>query len=63
MTTCRCGSDTHRDFPDKTERCSGCDRTPAWCRCERSASQRQPLWLSLARQRRGGLSRDLTGAA
>lgn len=64
MTTCnRCGDATHRDFPDTTVRCSGCDRTPTWCRCEPVKAERTPRWLEAARSRRGGLARDLTGAA
>lgn len=54
MTTCKCGNDLHRDFPDKTERCSGCDRTPAWCRCERVTAKHVPVWM------RRSLARDLT---
>ena len=57
MNTCsRCNNDLHRDFPDKTERCSGCDRTPTWCRCVRVESKRVPAWL------RNLPARDETGA-
>ncbi len=55
MNTCKCGNELHRDFPDKTERCSGCDRTAAWCRCERVASKFVATW------RLRSLARDETG--
>jgi hypothetical protein len=64
MGTCsRCGMDTHRDFPDKAERCSGCDRTASWCRCAPVQAARKPLWLERANQKRNGLARDESGAA
>lgn len=60
MTTCRCGASTHRDFPDKTERCSACDRKPRFCGCEPADSR--PVWLRRASERRFGLAKDLTAA-
>lgn len=57
MTPCtRCGDTTHRDFPDKREHCSGCDRIPAFCRCAPVKAERKPVWL------RNLKARDETGA-
>jgi hypothetical protein len=50
MTCSRCLGPTHRDLPDKAERCSGCDRVPAACRCEPAI----PMWV---RRRNDGLLR------
>lgn len=63
MTCSHCGNAAHIDFQDRSERCNPCHRSPAWCRCEPVNAQRTPLWLTRARQRPFGLSRDLTGAA
>jgi hypothetical protein len=57
VNVCKCGAEMHRDFPDKTERCSGCDRTAAWCRCAKVAPKYVPLW------RRNLAAKDMTGAA
>lgn len=56
MTTCtRCNAELHRDFPDKREHCSGCDRVPAFCRCSPVAARFVPTW------KRNLTARDETG--
>ena len=61
MTCHRCGGTTHHDVRDAREHCDTCNRVPAFCRCAISADRR-PLWLERARERRGGLAKDLTAA-
>ena len=45
MNCPRCNDRTHLEFPDGTQRCNGCDRTTAWCRCEPVKAERTPVWF------------------
>lgn len=57
MNRCRrCNDATHLDFPTGREACNGCDRAPAWCRCQPVAAAFVPEW------KRRANSKDLTGA-
>ena len=63
MTCIRCQGATVLDSTRHEVVCASCKRAPVWCRCRSTAAAHEPLWLELARARRGGLSRDETGAA
>lgn len=59
MTTCKCNRPLLA-----TGHCPSCSRTPSWCRCVSDApGRREPLWLTLSRERRGGLAKDLSEVA
>lgn len=63
MICSHCGNAAHIDFKDRTARCNPCHRSPAFCRCEPVVAERVPLWIQIAREKRHGLARDLSGVA
>lgn len=63
MTCKTCGAAAHIDFQDRSTRCQPCHRVASYCNCEPVKAERMPLWLQLAREKRNGLARDLTGVA